>query len=169
MDPQEASKILDDIEEFLKTSLGMEVKHSSGLTLVDRYQLREIAQDQPEKEDLLGLFKRINHKFDIYLLYGLPKALAISVLAHEFAHAWQAENIPVAQDLILKEGFAEWVAYKVLQAFKYRQEAECIMKRKDLYGQGFHFFRKVEKNKGSKFTIEYIKSIRTTSLFSLNV
>src|SRR5206468_3306737 len=54
------------------------------------------------------------HSTAIYVLYGLPKLTFRTVVAHEYTHAWQGETCPLLADDGLREGFAEWVAYRHL-------------------------------------------------------
>ena len=68
--------------------------------------------------------------------YGLPQIVLLEVLAHEYAHAWQSENC--RQDLPIEEleGFAEWVAYKLLDGWGCYRRSERMLRRDDLYGRG---------------------------------
>lgn len=158
-----AKKILESVESIILRKFKMKVKHSSQLRLVDKRTLRSVQEDK--EENVLGLFKRINHTFDIYLLSHLPKSLAISVLSHEYAHAWQAENVPERQDISLREGFCEWISYHVLLELGLEEEVALMHKRKDIYGQGFKFMRKLELEKGIDYVINYNKQVRSTSIF----
>lgn len=51
---------------------------------------------------------------------------------------------------VAHEGFAEWVAYKVLGHYGYRRGRERMLARTDIYGQGLRWALQVEKNCGSQ-------------------
>src|SRR5512145_2632067 len=60
-------------------------------------------------EKTLGLYRRQGRARVIFMLYGLPRLLFRTVVAHEYTHAWQSEKCPLLDDDDLREGFAEWV------------------------------------------------------------
>ncbi|MEI2692348.1 MAG: hypothetical protein V9H69_22595 [Anaerolineae bacterium] len=68
--------------------------------------------------------------------WDFPKVQMIEVIAHELGHAWQAERRPLLNDPVLIEGFAEWTAYKVLDALGESAAMNFMLQRTDLYGQG---------------------------------
>jgi hypothetical protein len=159
-DVDEANSILQDVAKFLKEHLLMHVNHSSRLELVSREELHRLKGGYIKSKHLMGLFKKINNKFNIYILYGLPRSLTSAVLAHEYSHAWQAENCPANQGVKLREGFAEWVSYKVLSHLGYRKEMELMERRVDIYGEGFNFIRKMELERGVQYVFNFVKSRR---------
>jgi aminopeptidase N len=60
---------------------------------------------------------------------GCRANLVIRVTAHEYAHAWQGENCPLLDDPLLREGFAEWVAYRVLEYYRLDRQLDLMLKR----------------------------------------
>ncbi|HUT81315.1 MAG TPA: hypothetical protein VMZ29_08945 [Candidatus Bathyarchaeia archaeon] len=108
----------------------------------------------------LGLFQRKDDKITIYLQSHLPIQMALGTLCHELAHVWQSENsINKNQPVYIREGFCEWVSYKILQKCGYHGQAELILSRDDLYGLGFKKFLEYEKKNGLKNLIEWAKII----------
>jgi hypothetical protein len=91
---------------------------------------------EDDNPDLVGLFVHVGRLRAIYVEYGLPRIFFSEVVAHEYAHAWQAENAPLLADAELREGFAEWVAYKVMESWGCRLRLERFRARQDLYGAG---------------------------------
>jgi hypothetical protein len=162
-DSKKAYEILKEVESVIFRKFKIKVNHSSRLNLKNKDELENL-QDRRE-ENVLGIFKRVNSSFDIYLLSHLPYSLSVGVLSHEYIHAWQAENTPSKQDLILREGFCEWVSYHVLLELNLKKEAALIGKRKDIYGQGFRFMRKLEKEKGIPYVVEFCKRAYSSSIF----
>ncbi len=86
--------------------------------------------------DLVGLFVHAGRLRAIYVEYGLPRIFFSEVLAHEYAHAWQAENAPLLAEPELREGFAEWVAYKTVESWGCRLRLDRFRERQDMYGAG---------------------------------
>jgi hypothetical protein len=127
-----------------------------------RFQVVRDLRDIPgaalgEKARELGAFVREGDCSSIVLLQGLPEPLLIETAAHELAHVWQSENCPPSQDLILKEGFAQWVAAQALQAFRHPEALQVLRERPDLYGQGFRRLESIEREQGRAFLLRYIK------------
>ena len=80
--------------------------------------------------------------------------------AHELAHAWQMESAPLVRDPLLREGFAEWVAYHVLLAHGEGEAAERIVAREDVYGQGARLLLGMERDMGAAGLIDWYRRAR---------
>jgi hypothetical protein len=86
----------------------------------------------------LGMYHRENGKSEIVLLFGLPPDLLYEAAAHEYAHAWQAENGLWNLEPELLEGFAQWVAAEVLREKGFGGALEKLETRTDTpYGTGY--------------------------------
>lgn len=107
-------------------------------------------RDAAEKPSyhVLGYFVRAGGGTTIYVEVGLPRPLLTGTLAHELGHAWQAENAPELRDPLLCEGFAEWVAHRVLVAANLAMMAARATRRDDTYGQGLRLYLKTEHANG---------------------
>ncbi len=97
---------------------------------------------------VLGLFVRERQTSAVYVEMGLPRPLLLGTLAHELAHAWQAEAAEPSSDPLLREGFAEWVAHQVLVDAGHRAVAVRATRRDDTYGRGLRQFLTVERTSG---------------------
>jgi|SRR5579859_1097760 len=97
------------------------------------------------KQHILGFFEQRGQERTIYIERGLPRATLIGTLAHEYAHAWQVDHAPTEQDLLLREGFAEWLAYRILVAQGHTREAARATRREDDYGRGLRYFIALEQ------------------------
>jgi aminopeptidase N len=75
--------------------------------------------------------------------------LFLQVAAHEYAHAWQGENCPLLNNVLVHEGFAEWLAYRVLEYYHYSQGQQRMLQRTDLYGNGLRWALDLEARVGS--------------------
>jgi hypothetical protein len=104
--------------------------------------------DADSRERCFGLFIREGKHRAIFVEYGLPRIVLIEVMAHEFAHAWQCENGERDQQPETQEGFAEWVAYKLLEGLGCRRRCERMLRRDDLYGHGLRKMLKSESEGG---------------------
>jgi hypothetical protein len=102
----------------------------------------------PLVHHVLGYFVRSGGSSTIYVERGLPRVVLLGTLAHELGHAWQAENVPAVRDALLCEGFAEWVAHRVLVAAGQQLSAARATRRDDLYGRGLRHFLGVERRHG---------------------
>lgn len=109
----------------------------------------------------LGLYRRMNGKSEIFLLYGLPIEMIYETAAHEYAHAWQAEHCPPDQSLELREGFAQWVAAQILRVKGYKMALDKLEARRDNpYGTGYQRMKSVYLRSGRKGVIEYAKNAK---------
>ena len=57
-------------------------------------------------------------------------------------------NFLVFKNRVYREGFAEWVSYKVLEELGYRSQIAGMKSRKDIYGEGLRIMLKAEKRGG---------------------
>ncbi|MBF6591213.1 MAG: hypothetical protein IVW57_11900, partial [Ktedonobacterales bacterium] len=97
---------------------------------------------------ILGFFVHAHGQHTIYAEHGLPRALLLGTLAHELGHAWQAERAPGMRDALLCEGFAEWVAYRVLLSQREPAVAARATRRDDVYGRGLRHYLEIERARG---------------------
>jgi hypothetical protein len=80
-----------------------------------RYEHRS-SEPAAASHHVLGYFVQARGVSTIYAEACLPRGLLLGTLAHELAHAWQTEQGLHLKDALVREGFAEWVAYRVLTA-----------------------------------------------------
>jgi hypothetical protein len=113
-----ARRLFDETVGTVVAQLGLTLRVGVEFRLVDApalAQVRAAAQDAHDPDEkTLGLYQRQGRLRAIYVLYGLPMLSFRTVVAHEYAHAWQGETCPLLDDDGLREGFAEWVAYRHL-------------------------------------------------------
>jgi hypothetical protein len=131
------------------------------LTMVARRQMGEVrrrcASEVPDGaggHHVLGFYLREGSMACIYVELGLPRPLLLGTLAHELAHAWQVEAAPTVADPLLREGFAEWVAYRVLVACGHQRLADRAAQREDIYGRGLRHFLAFESASGRAAVLE---------------
>jgi hypothetical protein len=112
--------------------------------------------------DVCGLYLRDESgRSTIHLLSHLSVVRTTAVLAHELAHAWQAENCSPHQGRRLREGFAEWAAWKLLEGVPGSDaERDVIAGRTDEYGQGYRMFAGIEETHGATGPVWYARFAR---------
>jgi hypothetical protein len=116
-------------------------------------------------EKLGGIFTREpDGATRIQLVSPLTEPRARAVLAHELAHAWQAEHCPEQQGIRIREGFAEWVAWSALEGIDpCSAERSKIEGRSDEYGRGFRIFRAMEEREGRAAAIRYARAAQNSA------
>jgi hypothetical protein len=170
--PDVAGALYEQMKAIVFNQLGFELNIPTGLALVDRDQLREVIRLQTDEnqeklaghqeldpERTLGIYARRGMRRGIYLQTGLPRMLFLQVAAHEYAHAWQGENCPILRDVLVHEGFAEWVAYHLIGYFGYRNSQERMLARQDNYGQGLKWALSLERSQGLQTVVEACRSM----------
>ena len=148
-----AQVLFEHVARVVTGELDLGLNVGADFTLVDHQHLQRLAteaspalHDDPDK--VVGLFVRKGRKRVMYLLSGLPQILFLQTMAHEWAHAWQGENCPLLQNPLVREGFAEWVAYKTLQALGAVKKMVLMEQRDGLYGEGLREMLELERRDG---------------------
>jgi uncharacterized Zn finger protein (UPF0148 family) len=146
----EARSAFETVRDYLAGELSLSMERPVTMELTDLNEIDSLGRELERVEGtrMLGLFKRDGDSFAIYVVYGLPLALTIKILCHEFGHVWQSDNYPDVSQLIHKEGFAEWVSYKALIRLGNNREAEQMRRRPDIYGKGLNLFLQRESAAG---------------------
>lgn len=167
-DPKQIEKIWIETKGLMKKHLNMHVEHEMTLN-IEALNATSISGARNAKKGLstqsplfgseLGLYRYINGKADVYLLYGLPIEMIYETAAHEYAHGWQVENCPPNQSLELKEGFAQWAAAQILKVKGFDAALEKLEDRDDPhYGRGYKRFKQVEDRLGRDGVFRYAKT-----------
>jgi len=129
--------------------------------MVDAPTLRQIqARGQPSSHDpdskTLGLYQRLGKVWAIYVLYGIPRLLFRTVVAHEYAHAWQSEHCP-GLDPELREGSAEWVAYRHLLDIGCTRAARRMLTANHPYRPALERVLELERSVGAAGLLTYLR------------
>ena len=158
-DEAEAEKVMNDVRQVLSTKFKMTTKHK----IICEIRPRPEIYLEADGEHLeLGWFDSnpINGKprYRIRILTGLPRDVFRAVAAHELAHDWMEENLPHLMDKdIIREGFAEFVAWSFSQAEGLKRMMKYTENRTDdVYGGGF---RKVREMMGKTKTAPEWKKV----------
>ena len=158
--PERGHELFDRTVDIVQRQLGLSLSVPTEFALVDRDQMEALLRGkngEHEEGNTLGLFVRRGRRRGMYVEYGLPQILLIQVIAHEYAHAWQGENCPLLRDPLLREGFAEWVAYKVLQSMGATKKMKGMEERKGLYGDGLRHLLAIEHTRDVAGVLDYCR------------
>jgi hypothetical protein len=152
-DPSHAEALFERVADVITGQLGLGLNVGADFALADHQHLQRLAEEassdlQSDSSQVVGLFVRKGRKRVMYVLTGLPQILLIQTVAHEWAHAWQGENCPLLKDSLVREGFAEWAAYKTLQSMGAIKKMALMEKQNGLYGEGLRRMLELERRGG---------------------
>ncbi|HEU5367733.1 MAG TPA: hypothetical protein VFU69_04695 [Ktedonobacterales bacterium] len=156
LDDQAVHALFHMVIQQTRAILERDVQHIPLLRIVEPTELAVIRRRHElltppigaAKQHLLGFFEQQGQERTIYIERALPRATLIGTLAHEYAHAWQADHAPRKQAALQREGFAEWLSWSVLVALGHTREAARATRREDDYGKGLRHFIALEKQQG---------------------
>jgi hypothetical protein len=156
LDDQVVQTLYQMVIQQTRAIFEQDVQHIPRLRIVEPAELAVVRQRHEQltpplgatKQHVLGYFEQQGPERTIYIERALPRATLIGTLAHEYAHAWQADYAPQKQALLTREGFAEWLSWSVLVALGHTREAARATRREDEYGQGLRHFITLEKQHG---------------------
>jgi DNA-directed RNA polymerase subunit N (RpoN/RPB10) len=151
LEVSEIERIMRDARQMVEQQLGLRIKHTYELKVEKLSGLSSLGVSQSDKlfsgrsplyGKELGMYRQVGNRSEIFLLFGLPPELLYETAAHEYTHAWQAENCAADLGPELREGFAQWVAAGVLRAKGYANALERLEARRDFpYGTGYQRLR----------------------------
>lgn len=148
--------VYDRVLVRLRETLGLTLREAPPLRVESASTIESHPGLPEHRERLSGLYVRDEKgNASIHVLSHLTEDRLTAVLAHELAHAWQAENCPEEQSARVREGFAEWVAWHVVGGADARadNERDVIQRRTDEYGLGFRLFAHLEATRGAAFAL----------------
>jgi hypothetical protein len=93
--------------------------------------------------------KKISEAYSILVLYGISAEKLREVIAHELAHDWMQARYPGIKDLKIKEGWAEYVAYKMNKVYGQEEfNRRMEMNPDKVYGEGFRYIKGIADRHG---------------------
>ena len=161
-DPGEATALFTATVDTVEQQLGLKLRVGVAFRMADvpaLARLRALGDTPPGGEQVLGIYQRHGTLRVIYVLYGLPKLTFRTTVAHEYAHAWQGENCPLLEDEVLREGFAEWVAYHHLRFLGCSRAAENMLTSNHPYRPMLESVLAVERQRGVHGVIAHILAV----------
>ena len=156
MDDADILTVYHDAVSQMARVVHGKLRESPRLEVVSRRKMGEIRRRYEHRSSepaaashhVLGYFVQAHGESTVYAEMCLPRGLLLGTLAHELAHAWQTERSLHLKDAMVREGFAEWVAYRVLIARGLAALAERATRRDDVYGRGLRHFLNIENRFG---------------------
>jgi hypothetical protein len=157
-----AQDLFERVSHVVVEQLGLGLSVGAEFSLIDHHHLQRLAAEagtsvEGDLEQVIGLFVRKGRKRVLYILTGLPRILFIQTVAHEWAHAWQGENCPLLRDPLVREGFAEWVAYRALQSLGAVKSAALMEQREGVYGEGLRAMARLERERGTAEVLAFCR------------
>jgi hypothetical protein len=156
LEDAEVLRVYDEAVGQMTQVLRGQLRLTPRLEIVSRRKMGEIRRRYEHRSSepaaashhVLGYFVQAHGQSTIYAEACLPRGLLLGTLAHELAHAWQTEHGLHLKDAMVREGFAEWVAYRVLTTQGLPSLAERATRRDDVYGRGLRHFLNIENRFG---------------------
>lgn len=165
----EAVKLIGEVRALMGDKLKLKTEHQIEYELVDQKKLEEISpQNQHGVE--LGLFRyieetetttvtsglkttetvNVTRNYKIYMLSHMSRRKFIEVAAHELGHDWMQEYYPKIDELNVKEGWAQYVAWRINDIHGQKGLNRMLEANKDpVYGDGFRMVRKASEKSSS--------------------
>ncbi|MGA2854115.1 MAG: protein DA1 [Verrucomicrobiota bacterium] len=124
-----------------------------------------------ESPDVLGWMQTKTNggqvRYEIGLLTGLPLADLKATCAHEFSHAWVAENVPRERHERLgrdaEEGFCELISYLLMDSQREEERKKFILENHYTRGQAALFIE-AEKRCGINQVLDWMEYGKTAQL-----
>ena len=165
----QARASLASAEQAILAALGagLRLHHPvDDVRVVDRPGLlRLVGRRMAAGQEVLGLFhlgiRGVERRYTVYFVSGLPQERLQTVAAHEYAHAWQSEQngrYSTCSDR-LREGFAEWVAFRVNRHLGRQSELDHLLAEKTgPYAEGLRRLLEVERRSGASAVLRLASS-----------
>lgn len=161
-----ARELLDEVQWFCT--------HELGLTVTRPYELRLAANVAAIPKlhtdaymlslNTVGLWSFRDRV--MWAVQGYPAWFTAVVLAHEHAHAWQAENCPLQSEDVM-EGFASWVEWRVAHSLGKSVFADNMVKMScPIYGRGLRRCLELEKRLGPAALVEKMRTMQAFSAWT---
>ena len=165
MDPRQAREVLREAQQAVLATLGagMRLRHPvDEVRLVDAAALARLMGHAGQGDShVLGLFRARyvgeERHYTVFFASGLPRERLLTVAAHEYAHAWHSENHGQYARCSneFREGFAEWVSYRVNQRLAREAELKHLLSQKaGDYIQGLQKFLELERRVGLREVLQ---------------
>jgi hypothetical protein len=180
-----AATVFDSVRQTLRERLGLSTSHPIAMELVGLDRLNTLSGKTANAGLEQGLFEylaivetrvsgfpgklsesteRKDESWHIYALYGLPEDRLAEVFAHELAHDWMQESCPGIKDSKLKEGWAEYIAWRYNALSGHPDLNPRIEKNDDpVYGGGFRLIKGIADREGFDGLKRYLRKCSSGS------
>lgn len=111
-----------------------------------------------------GFYHFAGDHHEIYMMTDMDRDDCLATTCHELVHAWQTEMCPRDQDVVVREGFARWVEYKILDKTGAYYRARNLAETADpVYGVGFKKMQEWEDQLGEMGVVIKVRKIKNLS------
>lgn len=165
-DTDEAYEVWSEVEEEYTRVFGPDFVLDT-VPNIHMMTLSELQEKGYTNSDWIKAFSRTHvagghFVHDIYVLKGMSRSYLLEQLAHEGAHCWHYEYQPYVLSCqpAFKEGFCEWVAFKVLDDLDLDKQRTRQLNNANLdYSRGLRDFLRLEERVGSADgVLEYVRN-----------
>ena len=177
-----ARAIFDEVRKTLRSALNIGTGHPIEFSLTDPATLHRLSNAKSGSMVEQGLFlynaevekvitrnflgkkiresvRRKNEKFQVFVLDFLPQDRMEYVMAHELAHDWMAVRYPGIREEWIREGFAEYIAWRYNQHKQRKALNRRIETNTDpVYGEGFRRIREIAEKRGFQGLMNFLES-----------
>ena len=184
--PRDAKTAVLDIDAALRVSAGVEddldrlfsrftsFPTNTDISVIDRVDVDSMfvtVGHTFESPDVLGWTEATTNagqvRYKVGLLTGLPLAELKATCAHEFSHAWAAENVPRERHTRLgrdaEEGFCELVSYLLMDSQREEGQKKFILNNYYTRGQ-VELLIATEQRYGFNQVLDWMKYGETAQL-----
>ncbi len=156
---EELTPLITKTKNILAADFNIFLRLPIKIMLLTGSQMEEY---QKQKGIEIGLYSWGKDGHEIRLLAGMNEDDLTATLAHEMTHAWQRENCTPAQGIVIQEGFARWVEYKVLDKIgAYIQANNVKESTHPTYRPGFIKMCEWEDEVGAKSLVQKIRKVNS--------
>ena len=179
-DQRQAQMIFDEVRNTMRFSLGIVTKHPIRFSLTDQETLHRLSGTRSNQMVEQGLFRynadvervatrnffgrktgekvyKKNEVIEIFVLDHLPRIRMEYVMAHELGHDWMTAFYPGIREDWIKEGVAEYLAWRYNQYKKRTDLNRRLEGNTDpVYGGGFRRIRDMVKKRGFQGLKEFL-------------
>lgn len=154
--------VVAEASAALEAALGLRLRRAPAARLVSRVEIERLTRDSLDTfegvtGELAGLYTQEGREPTIYVLRGLPRRMAVETVAHELAHAWEAENCPPGTPLGVTEGVAEFAAYTALRQMGLPEAADRLFLERGPYGVHFKRLEVLARVHGRQRLLEMVR------------
>lgn len=160
---QELEQTAVQVRQMLISEFGIAVRLPMTVKLVTGQEMDNLYNGAYRGAEI-GLYRRVPSGHEIYIMKDMNEDEVTGTLAHEMTHAWQAEACVPSQDIVVKEGFASWIEYKIYDKIGAYTYSNGIKAKADpVYGVGIKKMLEWEDKVGARALPVKIRSIVSIS------
>ncbi len=156
---EQLQKLVPKITGMLLSDFGIALRNPVSIKLAEGKKLDEMYGGRYRGAEI-GLYRRTAAGHEIFIMKDMNQDEVSGTLAHELVHAWQAEACVPNQTATVKEGFASWVQFKILDSIGAYTLANSVKNQADpIYGVGMRRMLEWEEKLGEKQLVVKIRSV----------